>query len=167
MYGRYINAELPFLGAFDPSPFIVTSDPFGAIDNKALDLVQDAYQCCAGQLPTPTQVGAIWICNICERVWAVPKKSQSWTLTKFKLVEPPEKAVLALQSYRWWIASIVAGAASVLAMFVSFFIALHSNASIAVYVSFGALAVGLVITGMVGYKWRKLLNQYKLSLSES
>ena len=168
MYGRTLNARMPLLSWYDPSPFITTSDDFGRIDEKGLSLVQEAYICCSGQFPKHPASGSLWVCNICERVWGVPEDgSSSWTLTRFKVVEPERKAYLAYHSYRWWLASIALGVITMLATFLVFLVMLWSDTTRAVYASMAVYLLGIVITALFVTRWRKLLNQYNLSLYDN
>ena len=167
MYGRLLDSHVPYLKWYDKSPFIETSDDFGEIDEKALDLVQEAYTCCADQLPSNPQRGALWVCNICERVWGVPPTgNDSWTLTSFRVVDSHKKEALAGFSYRWWIYSVISFSATIVGAFATFIVMLSANPSIAVYSSAAVLGLGGVITLYIGSRWRRLMNQYNFSISD-
>ena len=168
MYGRLLAARIPYRRWYDKPPFIATSDDFGVIDEKALDLVQDAYTCCSDQLPDNGKAGSLWICNICERIWGIPEEGgQSWTLTKFRIVDSPRKAYLAYHLHRWWVSSIAFGVATLALMLLAFVVMLGIDPSKAVYVSVAVYGLGIFITTLAVYRWRKLLNQYNFSISDS
>lgn len=170
MYGRMLTARIPERHWYDDSPFITTFDSFGAIDNKALDAVQEAYLCCADHLPQSGTPGDVWVCNICDRVWAIPVDQtvpSSWTLTKMKVIPEHEHDMLAYRSHQWKWRSIVLAIATVVISIVALFLALDSDVTQPSYVAFLVLAGGLLVTGLCAFLWRKLMHQYNLSLSDN
>jgi hypothetical protein len=170
MYGRALAARIPERKWYEPSPYITTFDDFGNINTKALDAVQEAYLCCADQLPAASHPGDVWLCAICDRIWAVPSDhaiGNSWTLTRLKYVDKASKDVLALRSYHWGHATFAVFIVSILLSIAVFVISSGVHPLSATYISSAFFAVGVVITAFIASRWRKLSAQYNLSISDN
>lgn len=170
MYGRTLTTHIPEYQWHDTNIFVIASDVFGVVDDKAFETVQEAYSCCSDNLPLNGERGELWVCNICDRIWGIPYDitiGRSWVLTKLELVQEEQQNLLALYSYRWWVKTLVFLALSFIVMFASFIGLLALRSQHAVIISFFIFIGMLGITAVVAVKWRRLLNQYRLTVSET
>lgn len=167
MYGRVLKTKLAQSESVSAYIFVQATNSEGEIDDTGIAEVADAASCCTPHLPNFARKGDIWLCEICDRVWAVPVNGQNWAVTKLRPVPEQLRLSWSNKAYRFWIKGVVAFFAAIVLSVVSLFLFSSLIPSNAVHFSFAVMVLIWGVSGFFFYKWSKLLNKYRFSVSDS
>ena len=168
MYGKKVGYMTHAGGIIRPSLYIETSDGFGNVISKNIDIVQEAYSCCGDSLPKYGQPNEVWVCLICDRVW-IARTKDSWSLTRLFLSSQEERDRAAWDSYRLWKLGVSLFAASIVisaitALFGTRILNIPAESLPASVIGFSVFAIGITATLAVFHRWWKRVKDYTLSI---